>query len=144
MIYVSLNSNYEVISVSSSEFPGSIEVDDTYDYGDHHREIITIKDGKLHYEEAEWAKALKVKGSKESDVSSIKVTTSTDKTFDGDEKSQDRMMRAIQTAGITGLTTTQWKLANNTVVEVTLDELKEALALAAQEMSRIWMLPEYN
>ena len=59
--------------------------------------------------------------------------------FDGDEKSQERMLRAINIANITGQTTTQWKLADNSIVEVTLDELKEALSLAGQEMSRIWL-----
>ena len=72
-------------------------------------------------------------------VASIKVMISTDKVFDGDETSQDRMVRAINIASITGLTETQWKLANNEIVMVTLDELKEALALAGQEMSRIWL-----
>ena len=72
-------------------------------------------------------------------VSNILITTASGKIFDGDEKSQDRMVRAIQIASITGLTETQWKLANNEIVMVTLDELKEALALAGQEMSRIWL-----
>lgn len=76
---------------------------------------------------------------KERLVSRIKVTTSTGKVFDGDEKSQDRMVRAINIATITGDTTTQWKMADNTVVDVTLEELKEAIALAGQEMSRIWL-----
>ena len=76
---------------------------------------------------------------RESAVSSITITTTSDKTFDGDEKSQDRMLRAISIASIMGQTETQWKLADNTIVMVTLDELKEALALAGQEMSRIWL-----
>ena len=72
-------------------------------------------------------------------VARLIVTTSSGKIFDGDEASQDRIMRAVQIAAITGLTETQWKLANNEIVMVTLDELKEALALAGQEMSRIWL-----
>jgi LmbE family N-acetylglucosaminyl deacetylase len=72
-------------------------------------------------------------------VRAIKVTTSSGNTFDGDEVSQDRMVRAIQTAEITGLKETTWKLADNSKVIVTLDELKEALALSAQKMSEIWM-----
>lgn len=74
-----------------------------------------------------------------SGLEAIKVTTSSGKTFDGDEKSQDRMVRAIQIAGIIGQTETTWRLADNTDVVVVLDELKEALALAGQEMSRIWL-----
>ena len=76
---------------------------------------------------------------KERLVSRIKVTTDTGKVFDGDEKSQERILRAINIATITGDTTTQWKMADNTVVDVTLEELKEALALAGKEMSRIWL-----
>lgn len=72
-------------------------------------------------------------------VSRLKVTITSGKVFDGNEISQDRMVRAIQIAAITGLTETQWKLADNTIVTVSLDELKEALALAGQEMSRIWL-----
>jgi len=72
-------------------------------------------------------------------VSLILVTTSTGKVFDGDEASQDRMLRAIQISSMTSIGTTQWKLADNTIAEVTLEELKEALSLAGQEMSRIWL-----
>ena len=61
------------------------------------------------------------------------------KAFDGDEISQSRMLRAIQIAAVTGETATQWKLADNSIVDVTLDELKEALMLAGKEMSKIWL-----
>lgn len=72
-------------------------------------------------------------------VSIIKVTTTSGKVFDGDETSQDRMVRAVTVASIAGLTSTDWKLADNTTALVTLDELKEALSLSAQEMSAIWL-----
>ena len=72
-------------------------------------------------------------------VNNIKVTTTSGKVFDGNETSQDRMVRAINIASISGQTETQWKLADNTIVMVTLDELKEALMLAGQEMSKIWL-----
>ena len=80
-----------------------------------------------------------IKCSSKTSVDNIKVTTSTGKVFDGDEKSQDRMVRAIQIASITGQTTTNWKLADNSIVMVTLEELKEALTLAGQEMSELWL-----
>ena len=76
---------------------------------------------------------------KERSVSSILITTVAGKIFDGDELSQDRMLRAIRIAEITGNTTTQWKLADNSIVEVTLDELKEALSLAGDQISNIWL-----
>ena len=76
---------------------------------------------------------------REQKVAEIIVTTSTGKVFDGDEKSQDRMLRAIAIANISGQTTTEWKVADNSVQTITLEELQEALTLAGQEMSRIWM-----
>lgn len=82
---------------------------------------------------------INIKSNKNETVSNIVVTVSTGRSFDGDEKSQDRMLRAINIASIAGQIDMQWKLADNTVVIVTLDELKEALALAVQEMSRIWL-----
>ena len=96
--------------------------------------IDIVSDVKLQY-----ITSLNIKRLKVGNVSKLQVTTSTGKIFDGDETSQDRMVRAIQIASITGLTETQWKLANNEIVMVSLDELKEALALAGQEMSRIWL-----
>ena len=72
-------------------------------------------------------------------INKLTVTTTSGKVFNGDEKSQDRMLRAIQIAAITAQTTTKWKLADNQIVDVTLDELKEAIALAGQAMSDIWL-----
>ena len=72
-------------------------------------------------------------------VSKLQVTTLSGKVFDGDEKSQDRMLRAINIAAITGSTKIRWKLANNDIIEITLDELKEALTLASKAMSDIWL-----
>ena len=75
---------------------------------------------------------------KEKAVREIVVEVNT-KVFDGDEVSQGRMLRTIQIAAVTGETTTQWKLADNSIVEVTLEELKAALTLAGKEMSKIWL-----
>ena len=79
-----------------------------------------------------------IKKAKLDGVAAIKITVD-NKVFDGDEISQGRMLRAIQIAAVTGETTTTWKLADNSIVEVTLDELKEALALSGKEMSKIWL-----
>jgi len=72
-------------------------------------------------------------------VEAIVVTTGSGKEFDGDESSQSRMSRAIQASETLGQTETLWKLADNSPASVTVDELKEALALALQEQSKIWM-----
>lgn len=102
--------------------------------------IVTISEDE--YNSAVLALTTKVKTDKElrvEAVSRIIVTTSTGNVFDGDELSQDRMLRALQISSITGQTTTYWKLADNNIVEVTLSELEEALTLAGVEMSRIWL-----
>lgn len=72
-------------------------------------------------------------------VARIKVTTSSGKTFDGDETSQTRMARAIIALQATGTPTTPWVLADNTVAEITLAELIEALALAGTAQTALWM-----
>ena len=78
------------------------------------------------------------KGIRADSVARIKVTVSTGKTFDGDESSQTRMARAIIGMQTAEATTITWTLEDNSVVEVTLDELKEALVLAGQEQAKLW------
>lgn len=57
--------------------------------------------------------------------------------FDADERSQDRMARAVA-VGEAGVTT-KWKLADNTIVEVTWGQLKEALIKGGEATTEIWM-----
>lgn len=71
------------------------------------------------------------------ELNSITVTTASGKTLDGNETARGDMVSAITIAGFTGQTSTEWKLADNSVANVTLDELKEALALALAEKGRI-------
>ncbi len=73
-------------------------------------------------------------------VAAILVTTSTGSTFDGDEMSQGRMARAILglQAAAPG-STVSWILADNSVVEVGIVELQEALMLAGAEQARLWV-----
>ena len=80
------------------------------------------------------------KASREQLVSEITVTTTQGNTFDGDEASQDRMARTIvslqsQPEG----STVQWILADNTVIDVGLAELQEALTLASQRQTELWV-----
>lgn len=73
-------------------------------------------------------------------VAAILVTTSAGNTFDGDEMSQGRMARAILglQAAAPG-STVSWILADNSVVEVGIVELQEALMLAGAEQARLWV-----
>ena len=79
------------------------------------------------------------KQAKELALASIKVTTTSGKVFDGRDIDQQRMVSAIMSADVVGVTSTQWKLADNTVATVTLVELKEALALSIQALGVIIM-----
>lgn len=80
------------------------------------------------------------KAHRQKQVESIKVTTASGKTFDGDETSQNRMSRAIQALQITSTPSVNWILADNTVIAATVAELSEALALAGAEQARLWVM----
>ena len=99
-------------------------------------EIVETRDleAKLEHQRREYSKIERSK-----DVDAIVVTIESGKKFDGDEVSQQRMSRAIQTMQIANQPSTSWVLATNEVSEVTLQELAEALMLSALEQSRIWM-----
>lgn len=76
------------------------------------------------------------KSSRLTAVESIKVTVG-DKVFDGDETSQTRMARAI--VAMTDTETILWVLADNTPVQVTKAELTEALRLAGEAQTQVWV-----
>lgn len=80
-----------------------------------------------------------LKKAKEIAKANIKVTTSSGKTFDGNESARNNMLSVIIASDILGETETSWKLADNTVATIILAELKEALALSIQKCGRIIM-----
>jgi hypothetical protein len=82
------------------------------------------------------------KAQRASQVEAIDVTTAAGNTFDGDEISQGRMARAILAlnAAAPG-TTVNWVLADNSVIDATVAELTEALALAGAAQAAIWVAP---
>jgi len=92
-------------------------------------------------EQLQEIKTTKAKQHRQSLVDSLVVTTTSGKSFDGDEVSQDRIAKAIQVAEITGLTECEWVLANNIPTLVTLDELKEALVKSFVAMGAVWSSP---
>lgn len=77
---------------------------------------------------------LKAKAKQAKNLANLKVEVG-DKTFDADEKSQQRMMIAIQAMddGESAI----WRLADNTNRQVSKYELEQALRLAAAKMSEI-------
>lgn len=81
------------------------------------------------------------KAARQNLVDNIVVITQSGKSFDGDEASQGRITRAIVALQAMNQGSTQWVLSDNTIAEVSVMELVEALALAGQEQTRIWMTP---
>ena len=59
--------------------------------------------------------------------------------FDGDETSQDRMVRAAY--ALNEGETVQWVLADNTIAQVTKEQLRQALRLAGEAQTSIWANP---
>lgn len=82
--------------------------------------------------------AVAAKKLRDTAVAAIKVTVN-GKVFDGDEVAQGRIARAVAAAESAAISTYQWKLADNSVAAVSLDELKQALALAFQAQSALWV-----
>lgn len=80
---------------------------------------------------------MQAKMSRASKIDAITVTTSNGNTFDGDERSQDRMARAV--AAMEDTDTMPWVLADNSVVKVVKSELREALRLSGSKMAEIWV-----
>lgn len=80
------------------------------------------------------------KATRQAAVEAITVTTQSGNTFDGDETSQTRMVRAIVALQATGTSSVNWVLADNTVVDATASELTEALALAGAAQAAIWVI----
>lgn len=76
-------------------------------------------------------------------VSKITVTVD-DMVFDGDEISQERMSRTITAAVATGenmSATTTWVLADNTVAQVSIKQLAQALRAAGEAQTKLWTVP---
>ena len=70
-------------------------------------------------------------------LATLTVVTSLGNEFDGNETARNNMLSAIQASTFTGTTTTNWRMADNAVVSVSLDELKEALTLSIQAVGVI-------
>ena len=76
------------------------------------------------------------KQDRETNVANIKVTVD-NMVFDGDETSQTRMAKAI--VAMEDNETTLWVLADNTQIQATKEQLKQALRLAGEEQTRLWI-----
>jgi hypothetical protein len=65
-------------------------------------------------------------------------TDGTELLFDGDETSQNRMIRAYTVLKAKNLTSTLWKMSDNTIKEIQIDEFIDAIELAGIEQSKLW------
>ena len=83
----------------------------------------------------------KLKQAKEQALTQIVVEVE-DMSFDGNETARLNMISAIQASELLGQTESLWKLADNMVQTVTTAEIKQALALAIQEVGRIVMVTD--
>lgn len=75
-------------------------------------------------------------------IDAITVTTSTGRVFDGDELSQDRMARAVVSLmAQPPKATVLWVLADNSYAYVDFAELSQALKLARERQTELWVQP---
>ncbi len=81
--------------------------------------------------------AQEAKIAKDLALSNLTITTSNGNVFDAREKDVPLMSGAIQAAETLGLTSHLWKLNNDSVIDITIGELKEALALTMQAIGSI-------
>ena len=111
------------------------------DKGDYY-EVVAIPEPTA--EELEAQALAQAKAERADAVSKIIVEVDCMK-FDGDESSQTRMGRTIAAAVALGvdLTTEKrtWVLADNTIAEVTIAQLAEALRLAGDAQTALWTVP---
>ena len=82
----------------------------------------------------------KAKKQRAEQVAAIKVDVD-GMIFDGDETSQSRMARALEVASITGMKSTVWVLADNTVATATVEQMQKALSQAMLQMGELWTIP---
>lgn len=89
--------------------------------------------------EKEIAKALVEIKKQERDyaIDNVIVTTTAGNKFNGEDKSQGRMTSALLAAAVLGKTEEEWKMADDTIKLISIDELKEALALSILEVGRL-------
>lgn len=104
------------------------------------RRFQIVKSPEPTPEEIEAQKLAQAKSDRAEAVS--KITVEVDgMVFEGDEKAQSRMARAILAAEITGEALTRWVLADNSVSTVQVAQIKRALAKAMIVMGELWTKP---
>lgn len=75
-------------------------------------------------------------------LSQMTVTVSSGKSFNADSTARINMISAVIATEFRERTEINWKLADNSVVSVTLYELKEAVTLALERFGEIRLIPQ--
>ena len=114
-------------------------------YGDRMQCLANVQEGET-FEEVSVVNfsslPIKLADKREVLIRALVVESFTGNIFDADERSQERMARAILVMKQQGVPATSWKLNNNEIVTVTVEELEDALAKASVETSNIWLTVE--
>ena len=124
--------NRDHVSFGEAPDEGKVEFWAQYGVTYSERELTPEEQEAIDLEIAKRERAIKVK--------QLKVEVD-GMTFDGDESAQSRMARAITAAETAGLTKTVWVLADNTVAQVTKEQLQQALSKAMLAMGELWTQP---
>lgn len=114
-------------------------------YGDRMQCLANVQDGETFEEVSEVSFSslpIKLADKREVLIRALVVESSIGNIFDADERSQERMARAILVMRQQGVPTTSWKLNNNEIVTVTVEELEDVLVKASEETSNIWLTVE--
>ena len=114
-------------------------------YGDRIQCLANVQEGETFEEVSEVSFSslpLNLADKREILIQSLVVESFAGNIFDADERSQERMARAILVMRQEGVPTTSWKLNNNEIVTVTVEELEDVLVKASIETSNIWLTTE--
>ena len=114
------------------------------EYARAHPEAVTEEHPHVLTEEELAAQALaQAKAERAAAVAAITVEVD-GMVFDGDEVAQERMSRTVTAATATGASmddTTTWVLHDNTVAQVSIRQLAEALRKAGEAQTALWTMP---
>jgi hypothetical protein len=110
------------------------------EYAKAHPEVVTVEHPYVPTpEELAVAELDKAKAERATAVAAITVEID-GMVFDGDEKAQERMTRAVILAD-SPEETTEWVLHDNTVAIVTAEQLRKACKLAGKAQTVLWIKP---
>ena len=110
------------------------------EYAKAHPEVVTVEyPYEPTPEEQASAELAKAKAERAAAVAALTVEVD-GMVFDGDEKAQERMARAVLMAE-SPEETTEWVLADNTVALVTAEQLRRACKAAGKAQTKLWTVP---